>query len=139
MQNAVTQDNIDIFSSDSAGVKEQPSNPYYQNGVEVGYTAPGKWWNWLWNKITSFLSASKADRVSMLTELKNVLVSASITPASTENGQLAKAVDTVCYNATEAYDNEEITEVIDGVQVTHKINQPYVEGYTLYIPDTELL
>ena len=139
MQNAVTQDDIDIFSSDPAGVKEQPPNPYYQDGVEVGYTAPGKWWNWLWNKITSFLSASKADRVSMLTELKNVLASASITPDSAENGQLAEAVDIVCYNETGAYDNREVTEEIGGVSVTHKINQPYVVGHTLYIPDTEML
>ncbi len=139
MQNAVTQDDIDIFSSDPLGVKEQPPNPYYQDGVEVGYTAPGKWWNWLWNKITSFLSASKADRVSMLSELKNVLTSASITPASAENGQLAEAVDTVCYNETGAYDNREVTEEIGGASVTHKINQPYVVGHTLYVPDTEML
>lgn len=131
MQTAITQQDITVYSSDPLGTKERPSNPYYVNGVDVGYTAPAKWWNWLWNKLTSILTQAKADRTNMLAEMYNVLSSASITPSASDNHQLSKAVNTVEYNTIEAYDNAEE----DG----HKINQPYVVGYTLYIPDTELL
>ena len=139
MINALTQEDINIFSSDPAGVKEQPGSPYYADGVEVGYTAPAKWWNWLWNTITTFFTGSKADRQNILTELKNVLSAAAIVPSNNDNYQLSKAVDKVCYNTTQAYDEEEVTETIGGVSVTHKVNQPYVTGNTLYLPDTELL
>ncbi len=128
-----------VFSSDPAGVKEIPGSPYYADGVDVGYTAPAKWWNWLWNHISAWLKDSKADKTNMQSEMLNVLSEASITPSSTEEHQLSKAIDKVCYDTTEDYDEEEITEEIDGVMVTHKVNQPYVVGYTLHIPDTELL
>jgi hypothetical protein len=138
--NAVsTQEDIDIFSSDPSGVKERPGNPYYQDGVDVGYTAPAKWWNWLWNKITSILTAHKADWNSMTSEMANTLSAASITPDSSDAHQLSKAVNQIAYNTCDDYDNEEVTETIGGVEVTHKVNQPYVVGHTLYIPDTELL
>lgn len=131
MQNVATQEDIDIFTSDPAGDKEIPGSPYYADGVEVGYTAPAKWWNWLWNKITSFLTAHKTDWTDMTAEIRNTLSSASITPSASDNHQLSKAVDTIEFNTIEAYDNAEE----DG----HKVNQPYVIGHTLYIPDTELL
>lgn len=139
MISALTQEDINIFSSDPAGVKEQPGSPYYTDGVEVGYTAPAKWWNWLWNAITTFFTGSKADRQNILTECLNVLSSASIVPSASDNHQLSKAVDKVCYDTVQAYDQADITETIGGVSVTHKVNQPYVIGNTLYLPDTELL
>lgn len=139
MINVLSQEDISIFSSDPAGVKEQPGSPYYAEGVEVGYTAPAKWWNWLWNAITTFFTGSKADRQNILTELKSVLSAASIVPDGASTNQLSKAVDKVCYDTIEDYDEEEVTETIGGVSVTHKANQPYVVGNTLYLPDTELL
>ena len=139
MLNALAQEDIDIFSSDPAGVKEQPGSPYYADGVEVGYTAPAKWWNWLWNVITTFFTGSKADRQNILTELKNVLSAASISPDSSDAYQLHRATGIISYNAVSTYDQAEITETIGGVPVTHKVNQPYVIGNTLYLPDTELL
>lgn len=126
-----TQEDIDEYAYSPYSDKEQPPSPYYENGVEVGYTAPGKWWNWLWNKLTSILTQAKADRISMFTEIGNVLSSASIAPVSSETHQLSKSVDTVCFNTTDAYENAE--------EGGHKVNQPYVIGHTLYIPDTELL
>lgn len=139
MNTVSTQEDINIFSSDPAGVKERPGNPYYQDGVDVGYTAPAKWWNWLWNKITSILTAHKADWNSMTSEMANTLSVASITPDSSDTHQLSKAVNQIAYDTCDDYDNEEVTETIGGVEVTHKKNQPYVVGHTLYIPDTELL
>ena len=139
MINTLSQEDINVFSSNPAGVKERPANGYYANGVDVGYTAPAKWWNWLWNKITTFFAASKADRNALLAEMKNVLTEAGITPDATDNHQLSKAIDTVCYNQDLAYDNETVTEEIGGVMVTHPKNRPYVVGHTVYYPDTELL
>lgn len=139
MNSSISQEDIAVFSSDPLGVKERPASPYYEDGVEVGYTAPAKWWNWLWNHITAFLTDSKADRTSMHTEMANALTAASITPSASDTHQLSKAVDAIAYNTTEDYDTEEVTEEIDGVTVTHKKNQPYVVGHTVYYPDTELL
>jgi hypothetical protein len=139
MNTVSTQEDINIFSSDRSGVKERPGNPYYQDGVDVGYTAPAKWWNWLWNKITSILTAHKADWNSMTSEMANTLSAASITPDSSDTHQLSKAVNQIAYDTCDDYDNEEVTETVGGVEVTHKKNQPYVIGHTLYIPDTELL
>lgn len=126
-----TQDDIAIFSSDPSGVKEKPGNPYYRDGVDVGYTAPAKWWNWFWNAITSFFTAHKTDWSSMTAEMSNALSAASITPDSGDAHQLSKAVNQIACDTCGVYDNAEE----DG----HKTNQPYVIGHTLYIPDTELL
>lgn len=139
MISALTQDEVSIFSSDAAGAKERPANGYYNSGVDVGYTAPAKWWNWLWNKITAFLNKGRADRGSILAELLHVLSAASVTPDAADSAQLLSAVQTLQYNATEAYDNETVTEEIGGVMVTHPKNRPYVVGHTVYYPDTELL
>lgn len=128
-----------VFATDPTAIIEKPGNPYYQDGVDVGYTAPAKWWNWLWNHISAWLKDSKADRQSMETEMANTLSAASITPSSSDTHQLSKAVNQIAYNTCDDYDNEEVTETIGGVEVTHKKNQPYVIGHTLYIPDTELL
>lgn len=134
-----TQDDIAIFSSDPTGVKERPGSTYYQNGVDVGYTAPAKWWNWFWNAITSFFTAHKADWNSITAEMANALSGASIVPDSSDTHQLSKAVNQISYNTCDDYNDEEITETIGGVEATHKKNQPYVVGFTLYIPETELL
>lgn len=126
-----TQEDIAVYSSDPAGVKEIPGSPYYADGVDVGYTAPAKWWNWLWNKITGLLTAHKADRLSVNAEMSSTLSAASITPDSADTRQLSKAINSIAYNTCVAYDNAE--------ENGHKVNKPYVVGYTLYIPDTELL
>lgn len=141
MQNTVAQEEFTqgTFSSDPTVDKEQPGSPYYANGVDVGYTAPAKWWNWFWNKLTLFMNSSRSDRLNMLTEMKSVLTAASVVPDAAKDNQLLGAVKDVCTNRCGIYDNEEVTEEIDGVMVTHKANQPYVVGYKLYIPDTELL
>jgi len=128
-----------IFSSDPAGVKERPANGYYNSGVDVGYTAPAKWWNWLWNYITTWLKDSHSDKNLMYTELMNTLSAGSVSAVATKHHQLSEAVDSIAYNTTEAYDNETVTEEIGGVMVTHAKNKPYVVGHTVYYPDTELL
>lgn len=128
-----------VFSSDPAGVKERPANGYYANGVDVGYTAPAKWWNWLWNHISAWLKDSKTDRENMLAEITNVLTAGNITPNSALNNQLSKAADNIAYGVAEDYDNETVTEEIGGVMVTHPKNRPYVVGHTVFYPDTELL
>ena len=120
-----------VFASDPSSVIDRPQNPYYQQGVNVNYTAPAKWWNWLWNHISAWFADSKADRSSMNSEMLNVLSAAAIQPSVSNTHQLSKGIDTVAYDTCDAYDNAE--------ENGHKINQPYVIGHTLYIPDTELL
>ena len=139
MYDTLEQQDIDVFSSDEAGTKERPDGVHYRNGVDIGYTAPAKWWNWFWNHITAWLGASKTDRNSLILEMKNVLTSVGISTAASFSHQLSEAVDATGHTVCQEYDDEEITEEIGGVMVTHSKNKPYVVGHTLYIPDTELL
>lgn len=139
MQPNITQQDIDIFSSDPLGVKEQPPSPNYEDGVEVGYTAPAKWWNWFWNMLFTWCTASKADRINVHAELLSTLSKASLSPQSTEEHQLSYAVDVIEQNYCNYYNNKEVTETIDGVSVTHKVNQPDVVRHTLNLPAMELL
>lgn len=131
MYSSLAQENINVYSADPAGAKEKPGNPYYQNGVDVGYTAPAKWWNWLLNHLTAWLGSSKADKEAMTAEMKNTLSAASITPDSQQSNQLSAAIDKIERNVCAVYNDAE--------ESGHKVNQPYVVGHTLYIPDTELL
>lgn len=128
-----------VFSSDPSGVKKRPANGYYANGVDVGYTAPAKWWNWLWNHLSAWLRDSKLDKEAVRAELLNTLSAGNITPDTANDHQLSQAIDNIAHDATEAYDNETVTEEIGGVMVTHPKNKPYVVGHTVFYPDTELL
>ena len=139
MRTNITQDDISIFASDPLSTKEEPQGTDYTDGVDVGYTAPAKWWNWLWNKITSWFTACKTDRTSMYTELSNLLTDAQITPSATDEHQLSKAIDKIEYGHCEEYNEEIVNTVIDGVTVVHYKNQPFIHAGVLYLPDTELL
>ena len=131
MQGTATQEDISIYSSDPSGDKTQPPVPYYAAGVEVNYTAPGPWWNWLWNKITSILTAHKSDWNSMTTEMANLLDGVNMSPVAYDRHQMSRAASETAFKVCEEYNDAEE----DG----HKVNQPDVIGHTLYIPDTELL
>lgn len=139
MQPTISQQDITIFSSDPAGAKEQPGSPFYTDGVDVGYTAPAKWWNWFWNKLTIWLTASKVDRLSMRSELLNTLSSEQITPDASDTHQLSEAINKSTKEYCSTYDNKQVTDTIEGVEVIHKVNQPYVLGHTLTIPASEML
>jgi hypothetical protein len=139
MKGTLEQQALDIYSSDPLGTKEQPPSPNYEDGVDVGYTAPAKWWNWLYNKITVFFSGCLTDRTAMHTELLNVLSSASVTPDSTDLQQLNDSINIKCATECTVYNNKEEAELIDGTSVVHAVNKPNVVGYRLFMPDTELL
>lgn len=114
-----------VFASDPTSVKDRPSNELYRSGVEVNYTAPAKWWNWLFYHISNWLKVSKEDRSSVKTELLNTLAAGSTVPNADVDTQLNTAIKRIEYNKCFAHDSDE--------------NAPYVEGYTLYLPETELL
>lgn len=134
MVTSFVQEAIGVFASDEAAVKESPGAEY-DNGVKVQYTAPGKWWNWLWNKITGWFNASLSDKQSMVTEMSNVLSDAVIIPDAADNQQLAKSVETIAYR--HALQHDEATTIDGGV--TRPVNRPYVSGSVIVLPDTELL
>lgn len=135
MNTVLTQEDIDIFGSDPETIKEKPGTTDYANGVEVQYTAPAKWWNWLWNALTSFLTHHKSDNQSMLTEEVNLLSSAGFTPSSSDGHQITKSFRKLAEDYAEEYDEETIE--VDGVE--RPVNKPYVTGGTIVLPATELL
>jgi hypothetical protein len=134
MVTSFTQEVIGIFASDEAAVKESPGAEY-DNGVKVQYTAPGKWWNWLWNKITGWFNASLSDKQSIVTEMSNVLSDAVITPDASDSYQVAKSIETIAYRHARQHD--EATTTVGGIE--RPVNRPYVSGSVIVLPDTELL
>lgn len=134
MNTSFTQEAIGIFASDPVAIKESPGAEY-DYGVKVQYTAPGKWWNWLWNKITAWFNASLSDKQYMVTEMTNVLTDAGITPDANDSHQLTKSVQTIAYRYAQEHDEETVT--VGGV--TRPVNRPYVDGSVIVLPDTELL
>lgn len=124
-----------VFADDPTASKGRPEAPYYQDGVEVRYTAPGNWWNWLWNLFTSWLKNHKADNNVLITEERNLLTAAGIVPDSSNAHQIGQSFHDIAEAYAESYDNATVT--VGGVE--HPVNRPYVSGVTIMLPDTELL
>src|SRR5574344_2491409 len=80
----------------SSAVSVIPPSPYYANGVEVGYTAPAKWWNGLFNMLTNRAIQGKEDSTAIITEINNVLSASGITPATATTNQLLSALTLLC-------------------------------------------
>ena len=69
MKENTTKD-IDVYSKDTT-VIERPES--YNNGVKVGWTAPAKWWNWLFNACTIRLKELFNTTTSIHNEIKNAV------------------------------------------------------------------
>ena len=94
----IPSSNIEATSSYavSSTVSVIPPSPYYANGVEVGYTAPAKWWNGLFNMLTNRAIQGKEDSTAIITEINNVLSASGITPATATTNQLLSALTLLC-------------------------------------------
>lgn len=129
------QQDITEYAGAEGTITEKPGSPYYNDGVEVRYTANGKWWNWLWNAITKWLGAHKKDYQDMITEETNLVTSAGLSPASDTPNAIGRSFHDIAEVNAQTYDEATIVE--DGVE--HFVNRPYVSGDTIVLPDTELL
>lgn len=69
MKENTTKD-IDVYSKEST-VIERPES--YNIGVKVGWTAPAKWWNWLFNACTIRLKELFNTTTSIHNEIKNAV------------------------------------------------------------------
>lgn len=69
MKENTTKD-IDVYSKEST-VIERPES--YNIGVKVGWTAPAKWWNWLFNACTMRLKELFNTTTSIHNEIKNAV------------------------------------------------------------------
>ena len=69
MKENTTKD-IDVYSKDTT-VIERPES--YNIGVKVGWTAPAKWWNWLFNACTIRLKELFNTTTSIHNEIKNAV------------------------------------------------------------------
>lgn len=57
----------------SSTVKEIPDDDNYRGGVIPGYTAPAKWWNWLFGAVTKRLNEVYTTVTSMYNEILNAV------------------------------------------------------------------
>ena len=88
----LTQETLNEYAHD-AQTTQQPYGADYTQGVRVGKTIPAKWWNWLFNAATKRIFQSKNDAQDMLTEMKNVVTDAGLTPDASDNTQLNQAIE----------------------------------------------
>ena len=89
---SLSQEELTQYAS-SAQTIQEPTGTDYSKGVSVGRTIPAKWWNWLFSNATKRIVQSRNDANNMLTELKNVVTDAGLTPSGSDNTQLTQAVE----------------------------------------------
>lgn len=105
MLNQLTQDDITEYGTNALTIDE-PHGTDYTQGVQVGKTIPAKWWNWLFRAVTKRAQQAKADSQTILTELKNTVIDAGITPDPTDDTQLAQAANTLAVRGVTSYVQE---------------------------------
>lgn len=89
---SLTQEELTQYASDALTIQE-PTGANYSQGVKAGRTIPAKWWNWLFSAATKRIVQARSDADNMLTEMKNVVTDAGLTPDATDDTQLSQAVD----------------------------------------------
>lgn len=91
MKPTLDEQDIAVYASDAQTIQE-PYGSDYSQGVRVGRTIPAKWWNWLFRAVTSRLHQGYNDITSMFSELKNLILSAGLTPSSEDNTQVIQSI-----------------------------------------------
>lgn len=89
---SLSQEALTQYASDAQTI-QQPQGADYSQGVKAGRTIPAKWWNWLFSNVTKRIVQSRSDANNMLTEMKNVVIDAGLTPAASNNTQLKQAIE----------------------------------------------
>lgn len=101
MINETTVSDIGEYANDQSAVKERPGvdpvtgDDYYAQGVKPGYSAPAKWWNWLFNALTKRVKEEHDDLNVLIDELKALLTEAGITVDATSRSQVLAAVQAI--------------------------------------------
>lgn len=90
---SLSQEALTQYASDAQTI-QQPQGADYSQGVKAGRTIPAKWWNWLFSNVTKRIVQSRNDADNMLTEMKNVVTNAGLTPTASDNTQLTQAIQT---------------------------------------------
>lgn len=134
---SLSQEELTQYASDAQTI-QQPQGADYTQGVKAGKTIPAKWWNWLFSASTKRIVQARSDANNMLTELKNVVTDAGLTPSGSDNTQLAQAVEAKVETQVDSYIESrksfmtkwydaEIT--LDGVPLTHTGSNTYYNRY----------
>ena len=110
-----TIENIGEYAVDETVVKEMPTGVKYTSGVQVGWTAPAKWWNALWGAVTKRLGEIFTTVQSIHEEIKNAC-GGTLDPST--NTQLKSVFDGVI----EDIDNveESLSQSINDVETAYK-------------------
>lgn len=87
---SLSQEALTQYASDAQTI-QQPQGADYSQGVKAGRTIPAKWWNWLFSNATKRIVQSRNDADNMLTEMKNVVTDAGLTPSGSDSTQLEQA------------------------------------------------
>lgn len=122
---SLSQEALSEYAGD-AQTTQEPQGADYSQGVRVGKTIPAKWWNWLFNAATKRIVQSYNDANNMLTEMKNVVIDAGLTPSGADNTQLSQAVtlkadaqiDAFLYDKSNVFERwQEQPVYVDGVEL----------------------
>lgn len=99
---SLSQEELTQYASDAQTI-QQPQGTDYTQGVKAGRTIPAKWWNWLFSASTKRIVQSRNDANNMLTELKNVITDAGLTPSGSDNTQLTQAIEAKTLTQIDTY------------------------------------
>ncbi len=102
MINQLSQENIAEYATDATTI-DPPAGTDYTRGVQVGKTIPAKWWNWLFRAVTARAQQARVDADNMLSELKNTVVDAGLTPDPEDNTQLSQAANVLAVRGVNTY------------------------------------
>lgn len=91
MKPTLDEQDITVYASDAQTIQE-PFGSDYSQGVAVGKTIPAKWWNWLFRAATTRLHQAFSDLTNIFVELKNLVLTAGLTPDATDSTQITQAV-----------------------------------------------
>lgn len=99
---SLSQEEMTQYASDAQTIQE-PTGLDFTQGVHAGRTVPAKWWNWLFSAATKRIVQSRNDANNMLTELKNVVTDAGLTPSGSDNTQLTQAIEAKTLTQIDTY------------------------------------
>ena len=115
----------------SSTVKEIPDDVNYRAGVYPGYTAPAKWWNWLFGAITRRLNEIYTTVTSMYNEILNA-VGGTAVPGNEH--QLKQAILDIAHPIGSYYWSSDATEPSELFGGTWES----VKGKFIYACDNEI-
>lgn len=102
MNDILQEQDINVYASDAETIQTPPSTDYAR-GVRVGRTIPAKWWNALFNIVTSKLHTAYQNMHGMFFDVVYAITNKGIVPDASDSSQLTTAIRLDADEQTDSY------------------------------------